>query len=563
MLKKLLYSFLNRLWVLSCRGEYKRFEKTLERDIKQVQKDVLLSLVEKNKDTEYGKKYGFSNIKNIKHFQEYVPLSHIEDYTEYIGRIAKGQANVLTSDKVLLFELSSGSTSSSKLIPYTKGLKTDFHKGLFAWLYDIYYNRPELLNGRAYWSLSPLVNEHQYTEAGIKIGFEKDSEYFGFFGRFLFDMLLAVPSELRFIKDIELFRHITLLFLLKEKSLSFISIWNPTFLELLLNFLMDNWDRLISDLRKGTITTNIEISPKLKTRLERKLGKNKKRASELESIYKEYKNNTHHNSLYECIWENVSLISCWTDSHSALFQKQVKKYFPNVEIQGKGLLSTEGIISFPLTGLEAPIIAIRSHFFEFKSIETNEIKLLSELELGKEYSVVITTNGGFYRYQLADVVSVKGFHKGCPLIRFMGKEQKISDYFGEKLNEYHISKVLKQAFHNYNLKPEFYMIAPEKDKEGYYFYVLYIELDETEFSKDKLSELCIEVEKELEKNFHYEYCIRLKQLQSLRAFIISEKGNETYITRCKQLGQKVGDIKPSILHTKTGWAECFKGDYLA
>ncbi|MFW5800274.1 MAG: GH3 auxin-responsive promoter family protein [Spirochaetota bacterium] len=571
MLRKFLDIIINILWILSCRKEYRRFEKALKKGVSQTQKDVLLSILNKNKDTEFGKKYKFANIKNIGQFQDKVPLSDIEDYSAYINDIARnGKNNVLTNQKVLIFELSSGSASASKLIPYTKGLKKDFHKGLLPWLYDLYINRPKIWRGKSYWSLSPIVNEGKYTKAGIRIGFEKDSEYFGFFRKFLFEMLLATPSELRFVKDADLSRYISLLFLLKEKNLSFISIWNPAFLKLLINSLEDNWERLINDLRKGLITTTINIEPDLKSLLEKKLGRNKKRAVELDKIYKEYKNNISGTeipkySLYELIWKNLTLISCWTDSHSALFKEDIIKYFPNVEIQGKGLLSTEGIISFPFANLKTPITAIRSHFMEFKSIETNEIKTISELELNKEYSVIITTNGGLYRYKLADIISVKGFYKDCPLISFMGKEQKISDYFGEKLNEYHISKILKQLFAYYEINPVFYMMAPERDSNENYYYVLFIELDYDYISdnKQKLHHLITELERKLERNFHYEYCIKLKQLQPVKLFIIHSKGNEKYINRCKDLGQKIGDIKAAVLHTKTGWDKVFDGSYLS
>ena len=49
--------------------------------------------------------------------------------------------------------------------------------------------------------------------------------------------------------------------------------------------------------------------------------------------------------------------------------------------------------------------------------------------------MILTTSGGLYRYRLKDIVRVTGFAGSVPLIKFMGKQDKVSDLFGEKLNE--------------------------------------------------------------------------------------------------------------------------------
>ena len=51
---------------------------------------------------------------------------------------------------------------------------------------------------------------------------------------------------------------------------------------------------------------------------------------------------------------------------------QLRELFPQVEIQPKGLLATEGCVSFPLTRRPAPVLAVRSHFFEFQEIDAPE-----------------------------------------------------------------------------------------------------------------------------------------------------------------------------------------------
>ena len=63
-------------------------------------------------------------------------------------------------------------------------------------------------------------------------------------------------------------------------------------------------------------------------------------------------------------WPRLALISCWTDAAAGQFVPEVKRMFPDVEIQPKGLLATEGFVSLPIQAGSA--LALRCHFFEFE-----------------------------------------------------------------------------------------------------------------------------------------------------------------------------------------------------
>ena len=102
--------------------------------------------------------------------------------------------------------------------------------------------------------------------------------------------------------------------------------------------------------------------------------------------------------------------------------------FPQVEIQPKGLLATEAIVSIPLLDSPAPALAVRSHFFEFAAVDfvgggivdSRRPRLAHELECGGRYQILVTTAGGLYRYCLGDEVEVVGSSDQCPLLRFLG-----------------------------------------------------------------------------------------------------------------------------------------------
>ena len=212
MLKELIY---NGAWILPNYFAYQSFNKSVK-NVKETQEKVLLGILKNNKDTPYGKHYNFSKINNVTGFQRYVRISDIEDYKDYIN------------NNVKMFVPTSGSTSKSKNIPYTNNLKKQFHKGLFVWMFDTYLNNKSLFFGKIYFSISPEVKKNQ------KVGFEDDSDYFGMFRRYFLNKLFVVPKEVKLIQDTETFQYVTLLFLLKEKNLRFISVWSPSFLTILL-----------------------------------------------------------------------------------------------------------------------------------------------------------------------------------------------------------------------------------------------------------------------------------------------------------------------------------------
>ena len=79
---------------------------------------LLLRILEQNKDTEYGRKYGFANIHSIEEYQKKVPVSVYDDYAGYILRMSEdGEENLITSGKVVHYNKSSGTVGNPKRIP--------------------------------------------------------------------------------------------------------------------------------------------------------------------------------------------------------------------------------------------------------------------------------------------------------------------------------------------------------------------------------------------------------------------------------------------------------------
>lgn len=533
----------NRLWYLSCLGEARAFRRALS-SVADVQEELLLGLLRQNAVTSYGLAHRFGTIRSVAEFQRRVPLTTYEDYGPYVERIAAGEPHVLTAEPVLLLERTSGSTSASKLIPYTGALKAEFNRAIGPWIADLFAHDPRLMQGSAYWSISPVARRGERSSGGIPIGFEEDQEYLGGLQRRLSGAVMAVPAQVKLLSDMDSFRYATLLFLLRRRDLALISVWNPTFLTLLMAPLAGWAEQLAADIERGEIS-GVKGDADVVRALEALNRPDPGRAGEVRAAFAGAPAAVHAR-----LWPRLRLVSCWTDANAAPFVGEVRALFPQADLQGKGLIATEGFVSLPLTGRTGATLAVRSHFFEFIPEGGGAPILAHQLEPGAVYSVVITTGGGLYRYQLHDLVEVVG---PCE-VRFVGKEAHVSDRFGEKVNERHVRGALERLFAAAGVAPSFAMVACERWGAAH-AYTLFVE--GAPFGA--LHGLAAGLEEALLENFHYKYCRDLGQLGPARVFKVAGGAAAAYLEGCRRRGQRAGDIKPTALHRSDGWGEVFAG----
>jgi GH3 auxin-responsive promoter len=519
----------NSLWFAGCVSEHARFLLATRR-VADEQELIFRRILSENADTEFGRSLGFSSIRSIAEYQERVPLQDYDQHEAWISRAALGVPNVLTRERVRLFEPTSGSSGATKLIPYTASLQREFQRAIRAWIADLFTHDSRLLATQAYWSVSPVRGERKTTSGGISIGFDDDTSYVGGWQQRLVNRVMAVPREVRLTSDIDAFRYKTLLFLLRSRTLGLISVWNPTYLSILLEQLPAWGDRLAYDLARGTLCPP-DVLRSLELREALRANTPRERSARL--------------------WPKLRLISCWADANAAAPAARLAELFPHSRIQGKGLIATEAFVSFPLVGQECAALAIRSHFLEFLPAGSDRPLLAHQLERGGQYTVVVTTGGGLYRYQLGDRIEVMGHLRGCPLSRFIGRQSYVSDWFGEKLCDAHVTQVFEETFRTLAMTPAFAMLACSTDAPP--GYVLYIDSPERRELIERAAEL---IDTRLRGNFHYNYARQLGQLACVRAVRVRD-GAGAYLAAAIRNGQKVGDVKAPALDRYDGWSKIF------
>ncbi len=521
----IIVSLVNKLMMMLYKKSATEFYSDLNK-VDSVQEKLLMDIINRNKDTVYGKKHNFASVKSIDDYRKTVPITTYGDYKAYIDDIANGGENILTSSKINMFEVTGGSGGHVKLIPYTAELKSEFLQGIKPWIYSLYKAYPAVRRGKSYWSITPPAFEKKFTPAGIPIGFEDDTAYFGKIEQFLTDLIFARDKNLHAEKDMDKFYFKTCLCLLKEKNLSLISVWNPSYLLILLRYITENSDALIQALPK-------------------------KRKAEISGYIK--------NCDWQKIWHNLTVISCWCDGLAKSGSDEIRSLFTNVYVQPKGILATEAFMTLPYFDSSHSILSYKSHYFEFIDCENGEILSYTNLILGKKYEIIFTTSGGFYRYKINDTVMVADFESNSlPLLKFVGKNDKTADYHGEKLNELFLREIFETIYANekyaneHNLNDRFKLIAYENSR-----YMLFLQEDKND-NIDFITELEHRIETLLCESYHYKLCRDLSQLKPLRICVVRGDLKQAYLNFYVDKGKKLGDIKPELLSLQSGWLNAFK-----
>ncbi|HBU49118.1 MAG TPA: hypothetical protein DEB46_12490 [Myxococcales bacterium] len=429
----------HRAYMVSLRGRWRQFQRAANKP-RKAQEARLRSLLSVRRDTAFAREHQLDGVDSFAAFQDRVPIRNYQDMAPWIERIANGEKRVLTRAPVRLMERSRGAAGEVKLVPYTDALFSEFAAATGPWLRELSVGCPELMGTRSYWGMTPLPHKRERTPGGIPIGMNDDREYFSPLARFALRRTRAVRSRVRRVADPSAWRQQTIKELLDCGDLGMISVWHPTFLIAIMEELAQNLEAILNEIkpaRRAAILSSLDEAGDL---------------------------------VGEAVWPRLRLLSCYGEGPSAELIPNLRAWFPKAHIQPKGLIATEGIVSFPLWGGTGNVLAVTSHFLEFQDLEAPNARpcLADELRLGGTYSPIITTAGGLTRYHLEDAVRCVGFHGSTPCIEFLGRLDMTANLAGEKLSEAVVRRAIEIAHWETNIEPRFVLCTPVNSPKARY-----------------------------------------------------------------------------------------------
>ncbi|MBI2809494.1 MAG: GH3 auxin-responsive promoter family protein [Candidatus Melainabacteria bacterium] len=485
MQNKFMVGILIKLLRAACFPTNFRFHKSLA-DPQIAQQDTYWKIMADFAQTDYAKSFGITGDENYKEFAAKVPIQTYEELEPWIDRQLKfPTAKVLTPHKIVHAEPTSGSTSNTKYIPYTGKLVNSFSNLFGIWAYDLLQSGLKLETGRIFISVSPKPGNPKQK------GFQSDKEYLQEPLKTLASQFLLTPPA---TTDSAQFQHALAMTLLADKRLEIISVWSPTYMLSLLDYIEQNKVTLQKSviLRTLPFPENGPID-------------------------------------WQKVWPKLKLISCWDDASAELAANQLKKCFPGVRIQGKGLLATEAPFTVPLSDAEGCLPLLNDVFLEFEDSQ-GVIKRLHELVDHEQYQVIVTQNSGLTRYRMNDIVEVRGFYSKTPMLEFIGRANAVCDLAGEKLHEEFVRNALTP------LLSDTFLVVPNCEKDlGYMMLVD----SRTITNQDELAE---KAEEALCSAHHYKLARTQNQIAALELQLVENLSMRLQDFHQSE-GMKLGNIK--------------------
>ncbi|MBF2065448.1 MAG: GH3 auxin-responsive promoter family protein [Calothrix sp. C42_A2020_038] len=477
------------------------------------QMSLLYSILAPNAETIFGKEHKFSHIKTACDYYKSVPIRDYEGFRPYVNRILAGEKAILTSESPFMFTLTSGTTGKPKYIPVTE-ISEKLGSGLMRqWLYRILINHPKFLSRAIVGLVSPAIEG--YTESKIPYGSISGRIYQRI--PHIIKRSYAVPYSVFELKDYDE-RYFAIARFAYGRQVSFISTPNPTTLLRLAEVATTHKEDIIRAIHDGTLGIKLQ-QKEITLTLQRFIKPQPQRAKQLERIA----DNTNALLPKDC-WQHLQLIGCWTGGSVGIQVQKLATYYGAVPIRDLGYLASEARITIPYQdNIPSGILALTINYYEFipeEELDSDNppILLSHELELGKRYSILLTTTAGLYRYQIHDIVEVTGFYNQSPLIAFIRKSQDMTNITGEKMHVNHILTAMETVRQQFNLAIVTYRFTPDIENQRY---KIYLELAQS-VEENQLKQIVLVIDSHLcSVNCEYEQKRQSKRLHLPCLYIMS------------------------------------------
>ncbi|MEL1239482.1 GH3 auxin-responsive promoter family protein [Flavobacterium flavipallidum] len=376
----------------------------------EVQEELLMNLIAAAKNTELGKKYDYASIKSYATFAERIPIATYEELQPYIERTRQGEQNIFWESPIKWFAKSSGTTNAkSKFIPVSYEALEDCH----------YKGSKDLLC----LYLSNNENSELFTGKSLRLGgssqiYEDNNSFFGDLSAILIENMpiwaefSSTPSnKISLMSEWESKMAAIINETKRENVTSFAGV--PSWMLVLMN-------KMLEETGKGNL---LEIWPNL-----------------------------------EVYFHGGVSFNPYREQYQNLLPKKEFKYY---EIYN----ASEGFFAIQDLNHSSDLLLMLDYgiFYEFIPMDTfgtpnQKVIRLADVELNKNYAIVITTNSGLFRYLVGDTVRFTSLNPFR--IRVTGRTKHHINVFGEELMVENTDQALAKACHITHAEIIDYTVAP-------------------------------------------------------------------------------------------------------
>lgn len=466
---------MDRLSLPLIRGVFTRALRRFVRDAHataETQRRVLLDLVFRRAESDFGREHGFSAVRDIDDFRRQTPIRDYAGLSPWLQRVERGRPQALFAphERVLMFALTSGSTSRPKMIPITPAFVRQYRRGWQLFGIKALLDHPDCFLRGLVQVASPM--DERRTALGVPCG--AISGLLAATQRRLVRRYYVVPNETARISD-SAARYYAMMRFAAPRDVAWVVTASPATTLHLARAARDHAERLIRDVHDGTLTLPGEAPPDAVVRaLMRHVRADPPAARRLTRCAEA------RGALLPRDFWRLGFLANWMGGTLGLHLAGFPEFFGDTPVRDIGLLASEGRVTFGVDdGTPSGVLDVQGAFFEFAPGDDGDddpstpALLAHELRIGETYRVILSNDAGLYRYDLGDYVRVTGFLGAAPLLEFLHRGARVASLTGEKLTEWQAVEAFRRTCDALGCSPGPFVLAPRWDDPPYY--CLYLE----------------------------------------------------------------------------------------
>lgn len=449
------------------------------------QEKLLLQLIKSAEKTLFGREHRFEEITSIQDFQNFVQIADYEDLKPYIEKTKKGQRNILWPGNPEYFAKTSGTTSGSKYIPISKeGMPYQIAAAQSAIFHYIERkNNADFVSGKMiFLQGSPELEEVN----GIKTG------------RLSGIVAHHIPKYLQKNR-------------LPSLNTNLIEDWEKKV------------DEIVLETEKENMTLISGIPPWLIMYFEKLIERNGKKITQL--------------------FPNLQLIITGGVNYDPYKEKMTELLGREVDTL-QTFPASEGFFAFQDDYQKEGLLLLTNHgiFYEFIPLESfgkpdAKRLTLKEIELHKDYALILTTNSGLWAYSIGDVV--RFISKNPYRILVSGRTKHFTSAFGEHVIAFEVEEAMKATVEKFPAQISEFHLAPQVNPaQGLPYHEWLIEFEK---EPENLEKFRANLDQEMrQRNTYYDDLITGNVLQPL---IITRLKRNAFQDYAKSEGKLGGQNK--------------------
>ncbi len=494
------------------------------------------------RDTELGQLYRFGSIDSVETFRAAVPICDYESLRSFIDRqIATGSFSI-APERPLMYARTSGTTGAPKYIPVTRGVLRRLRRAQRAMAY-VQHEALDAFSGRIIGIGGARCEERlsDGTPAGATTGLIYET-----MPRFI-RAKYVVPPAIFGIDDYHLKYAIIARLAVQAGDVTAIATANPSTILRLMDVVRRDLVGIVEAIEAGDVGGLKSVPPTLLGQIAPSLAADSMRADALRPLLRSAASIT-----IADLWPDLRAVVTWLGGGCVLAADAVRRELPpSARLVDAGYVASEmrgTIVVDVARGLALPLLD--DVFFECVPADAweagrRETILLHELEEGRDYHVIITSEAGLFRYHMNDVVRATEPIRSTPTLSFVRKGRGVTNITGEKLSEDQVHLAVTRTIRTCGSRATFFVVLADPLLPGYRAFIEFLDTsaDCNAFASALDRELC-------RLNIEYGSKRQSGRLRAIDLAALKAGTAEAYHRHCvRKKGQREAQLKVLALQT--------------